>query len=347
MDIETNTENIESFESRKRDHIRESLNSANQAIGLSGFDSIVLVHDALPDLNFEDITLTTQSLGYERKTPFFVSSMTAGHREGVAINATLAKVCAQKGWPLAVGSQRRQLFDREASAEWLKIREQAPGAVFFGNLGIAQVIQTDTDSIKRLVDSLEAQALFVHLNALQECIQPEGTPQFAGGLAAIEKLVKYLNVPVLVKETGCGMSASLIKRLSNIGVAAIDVAGLGGTHWGRIEGRRGGDQTQRFAETFANWGIPTAECLLIAQGQSDHSEIWASGGIRTGLDAAKSISLGAKLVGFAKPALENALKGEERLSDWCDSVEKELKIAMFCTASLKTSALKGKYGIKF
>lgn len=336
---------IRQFESRKRDHISNSLKSANQAAGLSGFQNITLVHEALPDFNLSDVGMSTQSLGFGLRTPFFVSSMTAGHSDGVAINLTLAKACAQMGWPMGVGSQRRELFDSAARSEWIKIRSEAPAALLFGNLGIAQVLRTPSEQIRSLVDSLEASGIFVHLNALQECIQPEGTPDFGGGYQALERLVKDLEVPVIVKETGCGMSLSTMKRLQNCGVAAIDVAGLGGTHWGRIEGSRGDDQTQRLAETFQDWGIPTAQVLYQASKEILRSEVWASGGVRSGLDAGKSLALGARLVGFAKPALEAALKGETELVAWMKTVEKELQIAMFCTGSKCVSDIKGKYGI--
>jgi isopentenyl-diphosphate Delta-isomerase len=318
------------FESRKADHLRLSLDPKMEALGGSGFSQIHLIHEALPNLNLSEISLETKFWG-EKASPLFISSMTAGHHQGEAINITLAKVAAKKRWPMGVGSQRRELSDPKAKEEWKRVRKLAPKALLMGNLGLAQLIQTPLKNVLELANSLEASALFIHANALQEAIQPEGTPNFKGGLKALEKLAKASQVPVVLKETGCGFSKETLKRLKGIGLAAVDVSGFGGTHWGRIEGGRAADSSPQAmaAKTFENWGESTVDSLLAAQGVS--LEIWASGGIRSGLEAAKAIALGARKVGFAKPALEAALQGEESLEKWMSQMEFELKVALFCT----------------
>ena len=332
------------FESRKTDHIRLSLDRKNQAAGLSGFDKVQLIHEALPDLDFENVSLQTKSLGKKIPTPFLVSSMTAGHTKSVNLNERLAKACAEKNWRMGVGSQRRELGDAAAAQEWKAIRKVAPKVALLGNLGIAQLIQSSISDVQRLVDALEAEAMIIHLNALQECMQPEGTPQFKGGLKAIEKLCKRLRVPVVVKETGCGFSRATLKRLRGTGVAAVDVAGLGGTHWGRIEGDRSEERNVRHqaAESLADWGIPTVESLLNAAAIKPDYEIWASGGVRSGLDAAKALALSADVVGVAMPILDAALKGEDELRYKMSEFEYELKTVMFCTGSASINELRNK-----
>ncbi len=328
-------ETVPQFESRKVDHIRLALEQENQASGFSGLEAVRLNHEALPDLDFSDITISVQSLGRKVPTPFLLSSMTAGHSASPDLNQLLARACAEKGWRMGVGSQRRELTDKGAAREWKIIRKAAPKVALLGNLGLAQLIQTKLVDVERLVDALEAEAMIIHLNALQECLQPEGTARFKGGLKALERLAERLSVPVVVKETGCGFSAETLRRLKGTGVAAVDVSGLGGTHWGRIEGHRGarGAIQGRAAVTMAEWGISTADSMLNARSVKADYEVWGSGGVRSGLDAAKLLAMGARLVGFAQPLLEAALLGEAELLDKMSLLEFELKTAMFCTGS--------------
>lgn len=332
------------FESRKVDHIRLAMRSKNQAVGLSGLDKIELLHEAMPDLDFDQVQLNTKSLGQKLTTPFLVSSMTAGHKESLALNRLMAEACERRGWRMGVGSQRRELGDAGAQNEWKKIRQSAKNVRLLGNLGLAQLIGLKVDAVQKLVDVLEAEAMIIHLNPLQECFQPEGTPRFQGGLKAIQRLCKALSVPVVIKETGCGFSKETLKRLKTSGVAAVDVSGLGGTHWGRIEGDRGqfGSIQSRAAETFAQWGISTVDSLIAARGVRASYEVWASGGIRTGLDAAKVLALGATQVGLAMPVLESALKGETALDNTMATLEFELKVALFCTGAKDVKQLQKK-----
>lgn len=333
---------LELFEKRKKDHIRLALDSENQAVGLSGLDALHFEHEALPDLNISDIDITSKQFQQKLKTPFYINSMTAGHSDGIELNCLMARLAQDRGWMMGVGSQRRQLNDKVALNEWKKVRKVAPKAVLIGNIGIAQLITSKIEDIQRLVESIEAQGLFIHLNILQECIQPEGTPQFKGGLQAIEKLCRKSKVPILIKETGCGISLKTLKRLKNIGITVVDVSGLGGTHWGRIEGHRAGLETVQnaSAKTFQNWGITTVQSLVNGIKLKPDYDLWASGGVRTGLDAAKLLALGAQAVGYAKPAMEQALQGETALNRWMETMEFELRVAMLCTGSLQTKHLK-------
>ncbi|HEY8279602.1 MAG TPA: type 2 isopentenyl-diphosphate Delta-isomerase [Bdellovibrionota bacterium] len=340
--------NTERFESRKADHLRLALDPKMEALGESGFDQIRLTHEALPELNFSELKLETKFFKYSAASPCFVSSMTAGHLNGEALNLTLAKVASSRRWPMGLGSQRRELTDPAAKLEWTRLRRMAPNGFFLSNLGLSQLIVTPLPKVLGLVEALQAGAIIIHTNPMQECLQPEGTPQFKGGLKALEKLCKASPVPVVLKETGCGFSKETLSRLGRLGLAAIDLSGYGGTHWGRIEGGRAPAQSaqQGAALTFAGWGESTVQSLIAAaslQKNLKKTEIWASGGIRSGLDAAKSIAMGARKVGFAKPALEAALKGEAALDTWMTKIEFELKVALFCSGNDSPDSLrKGK-----
>jgi len=342
---------VQQFELRKREHIDQALDSRNQAQGMAGLEEIRLRHEALPELDFADIRIAESCLDRTLDTPFFVAGMTMGHPDAAALNRDLAIACEERGWALGVGSQRRELEGRSLPEEAALLRKSAPRAFLIANLGISQVISAGVPAIRRVVDSLEAQALVVHLNPLQEALQPEGTPQFRGGLAALERLVRELGVPVLVKETGCGLSASTLLRLARTGVAAIDVSGLGGTHWGRIEGARAPASSpgRLAAGVFADWGESTVDSVLAAREAllktpGARYALWASGGVRSGLDAARLIALGADRVGYAQPALRAAMAGAESLRSWMAQQEFELRVALFCTGCATPADLRKKEG---
>lgn len=329
---------IQQFEQRKKDHLELALRESNQGT-TTGLERIRLTHCAIPDLDFGQIRLNEQFFGQEAASPFFISSMTAGHRDGEALNIRLARFAGIAKWPMGLGSQRRELVDPNAAAEWKRLRQEAPETILMSNIGLSQLLEVSTEDVQRLVDNVQATALFVHCNALQEVIQPEGTPQFAGSLKALEAVCAKLSCPVILKETGCGFSPADVERVLNTGLAAIDISGYGGTHWGRIEGGRAAESSLQYAaaQTFATWGIPTAESIestkAVLQKTSANLPIWASGGIRNGLDAAKCIALGAEKVGLAKPALEAALAGEDEFMFWVKRMEYELRVALFCTGS--------------
>lgn len=332
------------FEQRKRDHIELALMQVNQAMEWNTLDRIHLIHEALPDLDFAALSIAGVRLGSSVAKPLMVGSMTAGHQDALNINRHLIAACAQSGWAMGVGSQRRELTDPNAASEWQSLRIDYPQVSLFSNLGIAQLITTPIAQIQRLTDALGADALIIHCNPLQECIQPEGTPTFKGCWQALEDVVQGLSLPVIVKETGCGFSQSTLKRLHDLGVAAVDVSGLGGTHWGRIEGQRAVDEPlrQKASITFRDWGIDTAQSVLNACSLNPCFEVWGSGGVRHGLDAAKLFALGASTVSFAKPMLEAAIVSTEKVLAAMASIEYELKVAMFCTGSAVLSDLKEK-----
>lgn len=330
-----NSDNYAHFEQRKRDHIELALMSENQADEHNLLDTMRLPHEAIPDLDFDEVEIRSTRFGMNVDTPFLVASMTAGHQQADLINHHLMAACDARGWAMGVGSQRRELTDPCAADVWKPIIKAYPKVMLLSNLGIAQVITTPIHKIQALIDSIAAHALIVHCNPLQECIQPEGTPNFKGAWLALEKLVRALPVPVVIKETGCGFSSKTLQRLEQMGVAAVDVSGLGGTHWGRIEGHRAEADSirQLAAETFRHWGIDTLTSVRTAAALQPHYEIWGSGGIRHGLDAAKLLALGVKTIAFAKPILNAALVSSEAVMAFMEQIEYELKVALFCTGA--------------
>ena len=331
-----------SFESRKKSHFYLSLKDSSQSPQPSGFHQVQLIHDSLPDLNLEEVSIQQTWQNHQLKTPFFVSSMTGGWADSESFNLKLAQVCERRSWIMCAGSQRGQLFEPSRAKEWQNIRKACPKLVLLGNLGLSQALKVDFDQILSLVDSLKAQGMIIHLNPLQEALQKEGTAQFKGGLLAIKKLARDLPVPLIVKETGCGFSQSVLDRLTNSGVSAVDLSGLGGTHWGRIEGARY-NQKEAFCgigETFSSWGVSTLESLIYSRAKIRDYNVWASGGLRTGLDAAKALAMGASLAGFGQPVLKALHKGEGTLDKFMSRLEHELKVSLFCSGSSGIEELK-------
>ncbi len=344
---------LKQYESRKQDHLIHALNPAHQAQGLGGLDAISLTHEALPDLNFEEIHLESKIFGKTLATPLYIAGMTAGHEEAGELNQVLAQACQKRGWIFGVGSQRRELEEGGSSPDWDQwpaLRERAPGALFIANLGISQVIQTPPRKIRPLLEKMGADALVIHFNALQEVIQPEGTPHFRGVWEALRRIEEELQFPWMIKETGCGFSERTLQKLAELVsqfsfFKAVDVSGLGGTHWGRIEGARSpqGSIFSEASRTFADWGIPTTESVLSAVRSLPRGvEVWASGGVRSGLDAAKLIALGAHRVGYAQAALQAARSGSEALHSWMEAREYELRVALFCTGCRSPEELRQK-----
>lgn len=331
------------FSQRKRDHIAISLKEESQAPN-DQFAHLELQHNPIPEINFAEVDISTSVFGHALSSPLFVSSMTLGHEGAQGLNETILRQCEKLGWMMGVGSQRRQLFDASAFHECESLRAQFPNVVLFSNIGLTQIIDTPIEKLHSLVQSLGAQFLVVHTNPLQEAIQPEGTPQFRGGLRALENLCARIDLPVVLKETGSGFSADSFTQLKNIGLAAIDVSGMGGTHWGRVEGLRlSEDQLgYKVGQCFANWGISTVDSLLNGVEAKIDTALWASGGVRSGLDAAKLMALGAEKVGFAQPILQSALQGDDVLEKRMQQLDHELKIALFCLGIANVNTLVGK-----
>ena len=354
------------LEKRKLDHIHHSLQDQNQATSpyggasqgsasqgrlenATGFSQLQLHHEALPELDFNALKLEHNFLGLKSQKPLLISCMTGGPTSSNTINHQLAELAERHGWLMGLGSQRHELETLQASQKAQNLPSQLLRKSFkrlklLGNIGVAQLIRHGVDAVLSLTEGLEATALVVHTNPLQEALQPEGTPQFCGSRQALEKLCRRSPVPVILKETGCGFSPETLKSLTGLGLKAVDISGYGGTHWGRIEGARAQSPLQQAAaQTFAHWGLPTAQVLLAAEQLSLDYELWASGGLRSGLDAAKGLALGAKCAGFAQPLLKALLqKGKPGLDTLMQQIEFELKLAMFCTGSPKVIDLKGK-----
>jgi len=335
------------FIQRKEEHLHFSLNPESQAAVSTQFDRIELLHDSLPELNLNEVSIQSDFLDEVIATPFFVSGMTAGHEHANLVNDRIAAMASARGWIMGVGSQRRELEANYQDQVLRKYATQFPKLKLVSNLGLAQLIELHQTKqffrLQKLIENTGSVLIAIHLNPLQEAIQTEGTPQFRGGLEALQAWKAISPVPVVVKETGSGMSESTLLKVKKLNLFAVDVSGLGGTHWGRVEGLRAKETspTARYGKIFGNWGVSTLESLLHAEQILNGSscEVWASGGIRSGLDAAKAIALGAKRVGLAQPVLKAAMQSEEALMGFAAQIEQELKIAMFCTGAGNLSEL--------
>ena len=328
---------FENFEKRKNDHIRLALSDQSQALVKSGFSKIKLHHQALPEFDFNEVSLHAKLLGHEFASPHFISSMTAGHEKSFAINLNLAKAAKHNNWLMAVGSQRRELTDTKATEEWMKIKAEVPELKLISNIGILEVLANSHTEILKLTENLGAIGLFIHLNPLQEVFQNNPQVNFTGALKAIEKLVKESPVPILVKEVGFGINKELSHQLFQIGVKIVDVSGNGGTHWGQIEALRHEPESLIFnsAEAFSDWGLSTIDCLLGLQDENLFHQIWASGGVRNGVDSAKCLAMGARAVGVAQPLMKTAVVSDELTSKLMKQFDYQLKVAMFCSGIKK------------
>ena len=326
------TDKHAAFEQRKKAHIDLSLDPRTQAQTASHFEKIKLIHEALPEINLADVNLETKLLGYQFSSPHFVSSMTAGHQNSKVINMRLAKAAAKNNWLMAVGSQRRELTDVQAAFEWQVIKSASPQTQFVSNIGLEELIRQPTSEILKLTESVEALGIYVHLNPLQEAFQNKDQANFKNGLAAIKKLCKVSPVPVLVKEVGYGISKTTAQKLLLAGVEVIDVAGKGGTHWGLLEGIRDQSQAGLLADSslaFKDWGFSAVESLLQCKTLTKKNSFWASGGIRSGVDSAKCLALGARAVGIAQPLMKAAIESDQHVLDVMTRFDYELKVALF------------------
>jgi isopentenyl-diphosphate delta-isomerase len=333
---------VDQIAGRKADHLRLATEPAAVPSGGAGFDDVTFVHDALPEVDFERIDPSVVFLGRRLELPLVIASMTGGHPDGERVNAALGRAAERHGLAMGVGSQRAALRNPDLAASYAVARREAPTAFLLANVGAPQLVaQGDAppltvDDVVRLAAMIEANAVIVHLNALQELIQPEGDRAARGWLAAIERLVAALDLPVVAKETGGGISAAVARRLAEAGVAAIDVGGRGGTSFAAIEGMRGAEQADAravaLAERFAGWGIPTAASVGLAARAG--LPIVATGGIRSGLDAARAIALGATAVGVARPLLQAVLDGgDDAVDAWLGRFRTELLATQFLTGS--------------
>ncbi|MGH7902506.1 MAG: type 2 isopentenyl-diphosphate Delta-isomerase [Candidatus Dormibacteraceae bacterium] len=327
---------------RKTDHIRINLEEDVAAKGVgSGFDSYRFLHRALPEIDLAQVAIGTRIFGRPLGGPLFISCMTGGVPEAGRINRVLAEVAQELRLPLGLGSGRVQLEHREMLPGF-DVRPIAPDVPIFANLGAVQLNRgVGVDQCRRLLERTGADALVLHLNALQEALQIEGDTCFSGLLGRIEELCRRLEAPVIVKEVGWGIAPDVAVALLDAGVTAIDVAGAGGTSWSEVERHRLQDPHRAaVAGAFAGWGIPTTDAVRMVRAAAPGALIFASGGIRHGLDAAKGLALGADLVGMAGPFLRAAARGPEDALGLGREVLDVLRTAMFCLGCRDLDALR-------
>lgn len=320
---------------RKDDHLRINLEEDVRAKGItSGFEAYRFEHQALPELDLAAVSTCTGLFGTRLAAPLLISSMTGGVERAQLINRRLAAAAQHVGIAMGLGSQRIALGRPEVTTLF-QIRDIAPDILLFANLGAVQLnYGFGVEQCLQAVDMVGADALFLHLNPLQEAVQNEGNVDFSGLLARIEAVCRALTVPVVVKEVGWGISGTVARQLFDAGVAAIDVAGAGGTSWSEVEKHRAASPARaQVAAAFAGWGIATADSLLAVRRATPQLPVFASGGIRNGIDVAKAVALGASLAGLASPVLKAAVQSEEAAIEELEAIIQELRISMFCVGA--------------
>jgi isopentenyl-diphosphate delta-isomerase len=325
---------------RKSDHIRINLDQNVRSGLTTGLEHYHFTHHALPELDLGNVDLGVTLFGKQLCVPILISSMTGGTHEAAAINRTLATAAQAMGVAMGVGSQRAALEDSELASTF-QVRPYAPDILLFANLGAIQLnYGFGAEQCQQAVDMIQADALILHLNALQEAVQAEGQTHFAGLLQKIESVCHSLSLPVIAKEVGWGFCEEDVRRLAETGVAAIDVAGAGGTSWSQVEMHRAANESQaRLAAAFIDWGIPTADAICNVRRAVPDMLIIASGGLRTGVDIAKCLALGASLGGMAGPFLKAAAHSLELTIQTIHEVRREIQVCMFATGAGDLKAL--------
>lgn len=326
---------------RKKEHLELCLDTDSVTSALStGFDRYRFIHNALPEVNLDEIDVSTTFLGKALQAPILISSMTGGFELARKVNRNLAAAAQELGIAMGVGSQRVAIEEPAAAASF-QVRDVAPDILLLGNLGAVQLnYGYGLDQCRRAVTMIGADALILHLNVLQEAVQPEGNRNFAGLTDKIAAVCRALEVPVVAKEVGNGISVDAALRLFNAGVKVIDVAGRGGTSWSAVEAQRAAQRGQAPDRTFADWGIPTEEALVSVRRALPDVPLIASGGIRTGVDVAKSIALGADIAGFGQPLLAAALQSSAKVVEFISAIIHELKVSMLCVGARDLQALR-------
>jgi isopentenyl-diphosphate Delta-isomerase len=318
---------------RKADHIRICLDKEAQAkAATAGFEDVSFIHKALPEVNKKDIDLSTKVLGHTFNAPLIVGAMTGGTDEAEKINSAIAQAVEKLGLGMGVGSQRVAIDNPKVASSFAIARKKAPNAFLIANVGGIQLVHGyGLAQIKKAVEMIDADAVAIHLNALQEALQPEGQTNFKGVLAKIAEIAAKLAVPVMVKETGAGISSEDAKNLVDAGVKAIEIGGLGGTSFAAVEYHRTAKVNiaqRRLGETFWDWGIPTMASLAEVSA-SVKVPVFASGGIRSGIDVAKALTIGASLACVSQPILETAMQGPRETENLLSYYLEELRNVMF------------------
>ncbi|MCW4018060.1 MAG: type 2 isopentenyl-diphosphate Delta-isomerase [Candidatus Bathyarchaeota archaeon] len=331
---------------RKADHIKICLDDKAQARkATTGFEDIHFVHKALPEIDMQKIDLSICVFGHKFNVPLIVGAMTGGTAEAEKINANIAQAVEKLGLGMGVGSQRAAIEDHKLTETFAVVRKKAPTAFLIANIGGVQLVHGyGTNEVKKAVEMIDADAVAIHLNALQEAIQPEGQTNFEGILEKIGEIASELDVPVIVKETGCGIAAEEAKKLE-VGVKAVDVGGLGGTSFAAVEFFRTEEEASSaehfLGEVFWDWGIPTAISLVEAA-QTVEIPIIASGGVRDGSDVAKALALGASLASLSHPVLQTAVKGAVETENLLSLLVEELRNVMFLVGAGKVEQLRSR-----
>ncbi|HPC36860.1 MAG TPA: type 2 isopentenyl-diphosphate Delta-isomerase [Candidatus Marinimicrobia bacterium] len=335
---------IHKITERKKDHLRiiceEDVHYENVT---TGFEQFTFVHNALPEIDLHEVDFSCEFLGYQLQMPLIICPIGGGESDGKELNRALAKVANQAKIALGIGSLRPALIDKSVLETYTIVRENAPNIPLIANLGAVQLAEgIDSQTLKSLLNEIGADALSIHLNPLQEALQPEGDPSFRNVSRAIEILKDTLPIPIIVKEVGFGLSSGVIRRLAKMGIKWVDVAGAGGTSWSRIEAKRITDSHQkRLAGEFFEWGIPTASALLEAV-KIEGVNVIASGGITTGLQFAKAIALGATLAGGAALFVRTwYAHGTEGLTETVNLFGDTLRHVMFCTGCNNLETFRG------
>lgn len=326
--------------SRKSDHIRINIEEDVRSSQTTGLERYRFNHQALPEIDYDDVDLSTQLFNRQLFAPILISSMTGGTEHSGKINTTLALAAQQTGIAMGLGSQRAAIEQPDLESTF-QVRQVAPDILLFANLGAVQLnYGYGVEECQKAVDMVQADGLILHLNPLQEALQPEGETRFAGLLDKIETVCNKLTVPVIIKEVGWGFTGRSAQELANAGVAAIDISGAGGTSWSQVEMHRAEDKSQaRIAATFIGWGIPTVDSLIEVRNTLPDLPIFASGGLRNGLDIAKCIALGATLGGMAGPFIKAAVDSTEAVIETIETVKRELRVCMFAAGAVNIQAL--------
>jgi isopentenyl-diphosphate delta-isomerase len=326
---------------RKADHIKINLEQDVRSALTTGLENYRFVHEALPELDLNRLDTTLNLFGKTLKAPILVSSMTGGTEEAETINMRLAEAAQEMKIAMGVGSQRAAIEDPKQAGTF-QVRRVAPDILLFANLGAVQLNYGYTiDHCRRAVDMIRADALILHLNPLQEAVQDAGDANFAGLAKKIEEVCKQIEAPVIAKEVGWGISERTAELLADCGVSAIDVAGAGGTSWSQVEMHRAPDEfTRELAATFVGWGIPTAESILNVKKAVPNITIFASGGIKDGLDIAKCIALGATLGGMAGQFLKAAAVSTEKAVEMMKLTKRQIEVTMFAAGAETLEGLK-------
>lgn len=319
---------------RKAEHIRISLNHDVQARGVTtGFEDVHFIHNALPEIDKKEIDLTATFFGHKLAAPLMVGAITGGTQEAIEINATIAEAVEELGLGMGVGSQRAAIEDKKLEASFSIARKEAPTAFLIANIGGVQLVhEYSLKEVKKAISMIDADAVAIHLNSLQEGVQPEGQTNFRGVLQKIGEIAGELDTPIIVKETGAGIAAEEAKKLVVAGAKAIDVSGAGGTSFAAVEHYRARGQKNTFqrhlGDVFRDWGIPTA-VSIVEVSQTVDVPVIASGGIRNGVEIAKALAMGASFASLSQPLLETATKSVKETKNALSLLIEELRNTMF------------------